>query len=252
MDILEKIKIAEENETYDIHINEPDLTNCYIVDETYNYLRKGFKTKLCDFLNNLFIIKPYSFHLKFKYHIKVKGKKNLKGLKNAIFTSNHVDIFDCLVIRRSIRKKLRIIAAPFNNQKGRFGNWMRSGGMMPLSENYGGMKKFNEAINYYLNHNTSILIYPEGSMWPMYKKPRPHKIGAYHYAIKYDKPIVPLFITFDEKNHFTLNILNPIYRNTNLNSNEQKEDLRNRVMNELIIFYEKTYNVKYDLNVNKK
>ena len=249
MTIEENIKECEKNKTFDAHINDPDLTNCYEVDETYNYLRKGLKAKLGDFFNNLFVIKPYSYHLKHKYGIKVKGKENLKGIKNAIFTSNHVDIFDCLVIRRSLRKKLRIVAAPFNNQKGRFGNWMRSGGMMPLSENYGGMKKFNEAVKYYLEHKTSILIYPEGSMWPLYKKPRPHKVGAYHYAVKYDKPIVPLFITFDEKNHFTLNILKPIYRNIELDNNSQKEDLKNRVMKELIDLYEKTYNVKYDLDI---
>ena len=86
-------------------------------------------------------------------------------------------------------------------------------------------------------------------MWPLYKKPRPHKVGAYHYAVKYDKPIVPLFITFDEKNHFTLNILKPIYRNIELDNNSQKEDLKNRVMKELIDLYEKTYNVKYDLDI---
>lgn len=62
MTIEEKIKECEKNKTFDAHINDPDLSNCYVVDETYNYLRKGIKTKLGDFFNNLFVIKPYSYH----------------------------------------------------------------------------------------------------------------------------------------------------------------------------------------------
>ena len=67
-----------------------------------------------------------------------------------------------------------------------------------------------------------MLIYPEQAMWWNYRKPRPHKPGAYFYAAKNHVPVIPLFVTMTDqtgrtdgagfpKQAYTVHILPPIY-----------------------------------------
>ena len=51
-------------------------------------------------------------------------------------------------------------------------------------------KNFIPTIRDLLNDKSLILIYPEEEMWFNYRKPRPPKPGAYHYAAKYNVPII--------------------------------------------------------------
>jgi 1-acyl-sn-glycerol-3-phosphate acyltransferase len=39
-------------------------------------------------------------------------------------------------------------------------------------------------------------FYPEGSMWLFYPDIRPFKPAVFKYAVKYDRPIVPLTMSF--------------------------------------------------------
>jgi 1-acyl-sn-glycerol-3-phosphate acyltransferase len=155
-------------------------------------------------------------------HTKVLGQEYLKNIHSGIVTCNHVFIFDCLAAKKALTgKNLYITAAPFNNQKKFFGSLMRAGGMMPFSPNPHAMRNFNKAIEYYLFNGDFILFYPEQAMWWLYEKPRPFKNGAFHYAVKHNVPIIPLFITFtprtiykttnDLPKDFTVHIMPPIY-----------------------------------------
>jgi len=245
MDIKEKMLECEKAREFDKHINEPNYDNVIEVDENFPYIKKGFRMKFRIFFDNLLVIRPYSFYLSvFKHKTKIIGKENLKEIKNAIFTCNHVDIFDCLIVKRALRRKLKIVAASFNNQKGSLGGWMRSGGMLPLSDNIGGMRKFNEAIKYYLERKHSILIYPETAMWYHYKKPRPHKVGAYHFSVKYNLPVIPLYITFKENGNFVLHIMKPIYPNSTLDKKEASTDLMEKNMEAYKNKYEEFYGIE--------
>ena len=75
---------------------------------------------------------------------------------------------------------------------------MRHGNTLPLSSNPETMKKFWDGMKTLLNRGEKILIYPEQAMWWNYRKPRPMKIGAFRMAVKYNVPIIPVFITMKD------------------------------------------------------
>lgn len=237
-EVKENIKKCEAAGTYNEHVDPIDYDNAWPVDENFPYLHRPFKIKWQYFFDNLFIVRPFTNKINKKvFMVKVKGKENLKGIQNAILTCNHVDKFDCLVVKKNVRPhRLYITAGHFNNQKGRFGDYMRAGGLMPFGQNLKAMKNFNEAMEVLLNTNHYVLFYPEQAMWWHYEKPRPLKNGAFHYAVKLGKPIIPLFITFtktgrlDEEQEdipqLTLHILKPIYLQKQLTKDENIEYLK--------------------------
>lgn len=253
-----EITNKEKNKDFNSHINPIDWNNCYPVDGSFNYLRKGIKTKFKDFLLTTLEIRPFARKINKDLKTKVYGKENLKGLNSAIVTCNHVNIFDCLVIKSNLNKfrHTYFTAAPFNNQKGHFGELMRIGGLLPLSDNLSAMRNFNQAIEYHLNKNHFVVFYPEQSMWLYYRKPRPYKDGAYHYAVKYNKPIVPLFITFEDseeldeenlpKQIFHLHILKPIYPKEDLSPKENIEYLKSENAKVTKEKYEEFYKIKLE------
>lgn len=253
-DVLEEIRKAELNGEFDKHVDPVSYETAIPVNENFHYLRKGFFERIKYRFCHIFIVRPYTFYQnKFKQKTKVEGKKNLKGLKKAILTCNHVNKMDCLVVKGSVKHKIKITAADFNNQQGFFGEMMRIGGMIPFGD-YKALKNMNHAMDIYLKKNYYILFYPEQAMWWNYEKPRPFKNGAFHYAMKYDVPVVPCFITFKERNkvdkegiplkQFTLHIMPPIYKKEDLSEKENIEYLKNADFEACKNKYESVYNKK--------
>ena len=227
------IKEKEAAKDFNSHINPVDWDNAYPVDGSFKYLNKGILTSLKYSIYNLFEVNPFVKKVNKDFKTKIVGLENLKGLKSAIITCNHVHKFDCLILKGALSKthhKVYITAAAFNNQKGHFGELMRAGGLMPLSDNLSAMKNFTNALEAILKTNSFVVFYPEQAMWLYYRKPRPYKNGAYHYASKYNVPIVPTFITFEDsdeldeeglpKQYATLHIMSPIYPQDNLTFKE--------------------------------
>lgn len=250
------IEIAklEQSGNFDSHINPIDWDNCYPVDENFKYIKRGLKTKIKYFFYNLFEIQPFIKKINHDFKTIIHGQENLNGITSAIATCNHVHKFDCLVIINALSKnhKVYVTAAPFNNQKGHFGDLMRAGGLMPLSDNLSAMRNFNIAIENYLNKKSLIVFYPEQAMWMYYRKPRPYKDGAYHYAAKHNKPLVPLFITFEDdkdldeeglpKQNFHIHIMKPIYPKKELSFKENIKYLKEENAKATKAKYEEFYN----------
>ena len=238
LDVLEKIKLLESKGEFDQHINPIDYDIAISVDN-FNYIKKGLE-RIKVFFQNTFIVKPYTLYLNKKIiKTKVLGRHYLNGIDSAIVTCNHVYIYDCLVAKYGLRgHRLKITAAEFNNRKGFLGEMMRAGGMMPFSSKYENMKRFNYAMKYYLERKNYILFYPEEAMWHMYDKPRPYKKGAFHYAVKFGVPVIPMFITFRnsgkinqdvmEEKYFTLHIMKPIFAKEELDAKQNIEYMRQK------------------------
>lgn len=259
LDILEKIKQLEKEGKFNEHIDpiNPDYSKVtedypYIPDEELENHYKKVRRKY---------IKPYLFLLhNFLVKTKVTGRKNLKGIDKCIVTCNHVNKIDSLCVKKAVKPhNLYVIGAPFNNQNGLVGDFLKAGGMLPLADDFKGMKKFNEALEYYINKNSYILIFPETSEWWCYEKPRPYANGAFHYAIKFDVPILPVFITFKDrwfkkdkfglkKKKFIVNILKPIYPNKDLNNRDNIAYMKDMNFNLCKAKYEEFYKkeLKYD------
>lgn len=233
-DVLSSIKDCERQGIFDAHVDPVDYNDVLPIDERFNYIKKGLE-RYKVLLHNLFVIKPYTWHHnRFVTHTIVKGRRHLKGIKSAIVTCNHVYMFDCLVAKHALKgHKVMVTAAEFNNRKGFLGDMMRSGGLLPFSQDFSNMKRFNQSVKHYLSRNNYVLFYPEQAMWYMYDKPRPFKNGAFHYAVKYDVPVIPMFITYRDSGkkdaeglpikYFTVNIMRPIFPDDSLNPKQNIE-----------------------------
>lgn len=245
-EVLLKIEMAEKEGRFNDHIDDVVNTKYIPVDEEFTYEKKWFQ-KIGYTLLKKGIVSPYAFianHLWLK--TKVVGRSNLNGISTgAILTSNHVNKLDSLAIGYAIKKKrIHYTVAEFNNMDCNLGRCMRAYGIMPIPSKRSMLPRFEQQLQKYLNRGDWINFFPECSEWWCYEKPRPYQIGAFHYAAKYQVPIVPLFITFHktkkylpegiEQRQFIVHILKPIYPNLSLPLKERKNDLKRR--NETMIW----------------
>ena len=263
-EILDKISMYEQNLDFD-HDVENDPPSKPLMPDEIDYLRKKWRNKIARFfvskgaekeMNNLIaanqlIIKD------------VKGVENLKGIKGSAFiTSNHFHPFENIALYKVFQKYAekhtfyRVIregnyTAP---PKG-FDLFFRHCNTLPLSSNPATMKKFINAIETLVKKKNYILIYPEQYMWWNYKKPRPFKDGAFRFACKNDRPIVPCFITMeDSKEHidgdgmpvqeYTIHIMKPIYKDSSLPLKEAIQKMKNENFELCKNVYEKTYGIE--------
>ena len=196
------------------------------------------------------------------------GLENIENLPTgAIITCNHFSKVDNTVIRYMINKihkakDFGIIVQESNFfMPGIIGWLIRNNKTIPLSLDHNYISNnFMPTIKELLENKAYILIYPEEEMWFNYRKPRPLKIGAYHYAVKYNVPIVPCFIKTEnkeeigddgfKKSKYTLYIMPPIYPDKNKSLKENKEEMRNKDYNMKVEAYEKVYGRKLDYTFN--
>lgn len=196
------------------------------------------------------------------------GLENLNGIDTgAIITCNHFNKVDNTIVRFMINKihkskDFGIIVQESNFfMPGVIGWLIRNNMTIPLSLDHKYMSNnFIPTIKEMLENKSFILIYPEEEMWFNYKKPRPPKPGAYHYAAKYNVPIISCFIKIDntdeiedngfKKSKYTLYIMPPIYPDNEKSLKENKEEMRDKDYKLKKQAYEKAYNKKLDYNFN--
>ncbi len=266
LEILKKIEEYEKARNFDTDVeNDPPAKP--LLPDDIDYLRKKLKNRIMRFLalkaadkainglieNGQIIIKD------------VKGAEHISEVKGSAFvTSNHFHIFENMAIYKVFKQNspkygfYRVIregnyTAP---PKG-FDKFFKYCDTLPLSSNVHTMKKFFEALNVLTKKNNYILIYPEQHMWWNYKKPRPFKDGAFKFAVKYDRPIIPCFITMeDSKTNFdsdglpvqeyTIHIMKPIYPYKTLSTSEAVKEMKDKNFEICKKVYEETYNKKLE------
>ncbi|MGN1013198.1 MAG: lysophospholipid acyltransferase family protein [Clostridia bacterium] len=199
---------------------------------------------------------------------KIIGLENIENIDTgAIITSNHFSKVDSTIIRFMINKihkskDFGIIVQESNFfMPGVIGWLIRNNKTIPLSLDHNYMaKNFIPTVRELLNKKSFILIYPEEEMWFNYRKPRPPKPGAYHYAAKYNVPIIPCFVKIEDteeyedngfkKSKYTLYIMKPIFPDTSKDLKQNKEEMREKDYNLKKEAYEKAYGKKLDYKFN--
>lgn len=197
------------------------------VNENYKFYKHNFLFKICSFLFYLFaFIVLYPFNSIY-YKVKVKGKKNLKGVKTAVFVSNHTFMIDCAVLSSHVLKFRR---PNFLVEKTTFQMPVVNtivkllGGEAIPENNLVAYKNFLAETDKQIKKGKSLLVYPEGSLWPYYANIRPLNSGAFRFSIKNNVPVVPIVVSFRSPNKFArflgrrkpyinINILEPICPN---------------------------------------
>lgn len=200
----------------------------------------------------------------------IVGIENLDGIDTgAIVTCNHFSKYDNTVIRYLMqkigkKKNLYILVQETNmKMEGGIGWLMKNCYTIPISHSLEYIQNnFMPTLEKIFDKKGFVLIYPEQEMWFNYKKPRPLKIGAYHYACKFNVPIIPCFIEIidtDEigadgfkKLKYKLHILPPIYPDNQKALKERKEEMKNADYKAKVQIYEKVYKRKVSAKFDKK
>ena len=171
-------------------------------DEHYQYLPKGFWHKfkrVCLWVVMNLIVFPICT---IRHGVKIYGRKKIKKYKKefkdgAITIANHVFMWDYICVLKAIRPKLQYHVAWKTNFEGPNGPLIRFVGGIPIpTDNMRAMVKFNKAVEEVLNSKNWLHFFPEGSMWFYYPDIRPFKKGIFKYSVKFNKPIIPITMSF--------------------------------------------------------
>lgn len=222
-------------------------------DTNYPYLDKSFKFKLLRAIYWLLVTLIVFPITRLSHGLRIYGKKNLKlhkqALKDgAITVSNHVFYWDYLCVLKAIRPRLAYFPAWKDNLNGPCGKLIRLSGGIPIpTDDIHAMRKFKGALDEVLESGKWLHFFPEGSMWFFYPDIRPLKKAVFTYAVKFEKPIVPITMSFRARRGITriftktpcvdLHIGEPIFPDTNLPPKEAEEKI-----------HEETYRVMQMMN----
>lgn len=210
-------------------------------DEKYNYYDKTLWCKIkrgvLFVCLNLFVFPICTI----RYGLKIKGRKNIKKNKKyfkdgAITICNHVLMWDYLCVLKAIRPHLQYHPGWKTNFEGPNGPLIRWVGGIPIpTGNIRAMAKFQRAIGEVLSDNKWLHFFPEGSMWFYYPDIRPLKKAIFKYAVRYNKPIIPMAISFrprkgiwklfGKKPFADLNIGEPLFSDQSLSMNDAIDKL---------------------------
>lgn len=220
--------------------------NGLVFDEDYPYIDKSKVMRRKQGWTRL-LLKCIVFPMTYiRLGLKVRGKNNLKKYKDllnegVVTVSNHVHMWDYLAIQAAFHKHRMNVVVWDKNIRGEMSDMIRSVGGVPVpSDNFKGTMAFNEAINNLLTKDKGWLqVYAEGSMWEYYAPIRPFKLGASYFAIKANRPILPLAFSYRRPNWFrrlfgqiatfTLTIGEPIMPDQNLPIREAEIEMTTKV-----------------------
>lgn len=241
--VIENIKNAARQQDFyrKVEVDDPVLTAAQARKITDNYIasrkKTGYKLK-CFFARKIANVGSGILNK----DTEITGEENLpESLSGTLITSNHFGPLENTVIRRFVRlhgqKKLNVVSQVTNfAMSGIIGFLMKYGDTIPLSEDFRYLTRdFIDVLQDLMKKGQTVLIYPEQEMWFNYRKPRPLKRGAYHFASKLNVPIVSCFVEIidlkeketDEfyKTKYKLHILKTLYPDPQKTVKQNSEEL---------------------------
>ena len=170
--------------------------------------------------------------MRLTHGLRIYGKKNLRKHKKelrggAITVSNHVFMWDYLCVLKAIRPHISYFPAWKTNFESGFQPYMRIIGGMPIPEgDVHSMISFKKDMDRVVESGRWLHVFPEGSMWYFYPDIRPLKLAAFTYAAKYNKPLIPISMSFRPRKGFRrlfgkgplvdLHVAEPVYADPSL------------------------------------
>lgn len=262
--ILEKIRAleAEGGDSFYVDV-EDDPSGHELSPDEVDYLRVKFFSKFKTFWARAMaaVLQPL---IRKDLQMTVVGEENLVGITGgAIITSNHFSIYENLAVKEVAdrvagkHRFYRVIKGLNYFQPGWIGFLMKNCDTLPLSKNLKTLRLFESALEKLLRDDALVLVYPEQAMWWNYRKPRPPKAGAYHYAAKFNVPIIPVFVTMEDtdaldehnfpKQKYTIHVMPPLYPDPEqpVRANERAMQAKNYAM--CREKYREVYGVESDL-----
>lgn len=226
----------------DKHFLDVNTFRGYVFDKDYPYIDYSKSFRFKKWVVRVLLVCIVFPMTRIKLGLKIVGRKNIKRnsalLSNgAITVCNHVHMWDYICVMKAIRPHKPYLLSWNKNINGKDGPLVRLVGGIPIPENdESATIAYFKAIKKMLNDRGWLHIYPEGSMWDYYRPIRPFKRGAAFFAVTFDKPLIPLAISYRKPGWvrrkifkqialLTLHIGEPLLKNKQLSPKEQEEDL---------------------------
>jgi len=267
--VVENIRIAAKEEDFyrKVEVDDPVLSAEQSKAITDRFLadRKKFSHRFKSFFVRKFANIGSSI---VNRRLEIVGEELLPDLSGgAILTSNHFGPLENTLLRHLVRrhgkKRLNVVSQVTNfAMTGPIGWLMNYADTIPLSQDLRYLTKdFIAVLQELTEQKEVILIYPEQEMWFNYRKPRPLKRGAYHFAARLKAPIVSCFVemrdTQEEENEqfykvkYRLHILGTLYPDENLTVKACSEALCEQDYRLKKAAYERIYGKKLTYDFEK-
>lgn len=212
------------------------------VNKNYRYANNVFE-KICSFLVYYLLAVPLVwFYVKIILRVKFVNKKAVKKFKKQPYFlyGNHTGYFDVFTPNLiSFPRRNRIISSADAVSIKGIKTLVKMLGALPIPEDYGGMKNFIKAIDFY-HKKSNITINPEAHIWPYYNGIRPFSDTSFYYPIKLNSPVFAFFTAFSKpkgflsvfrKANITVYISDAFFPNEGNTEKEKKKILRDKVYN---------------------
>lgn len=206
------------------------------IDKDYPYIPRGAFKKFTHFFWYRVVATPLAFlYLKCKFSHKILGKEKLKSVGGCFVYGNHTQVLADPLIPTFISypKHAYVIVHPNNVSIPVIGKVTPSMGAIPLPDDFSATKNFIKALEYRIDKNNPIFIYPEAHIWPYYTGIRPFSEQSFYYPIKFETPVFCFTNTYRKGRFGRVKIVTyvdgPFYANASLPMTERKTELRNTV-----------------------
>ncbi len=175
-------------------------------DDSYPYLDRSLSFRLQNMLAYFLVFIPYYLINRLVYGVRFEGRGILRKYrkefsKGIVSVANHCYRWDGMAIAEALRHRLWIPMLK-THFTGKDAWYLRYFGGIPVPEDFGGLRKFNEAFDTLNSEGGWIHVFAESRNWHFYKPLRPFKKGAFTMAYKYNAPILPIAIAYRERKGF--------------------------------------------------
>lgn len=177
----------------------------YRLPDNYKWVKTDVISKILSCIIYVLAVIFGGLYCKCFLHLKVKGRENLKGVKGGFFIyGNHTqpvgDVFiPALCV---LPKRIYTVVSTANYGIPFIGKILPSLGALPIVDTISGIKELNRAIEYRLNKNHPIVIYPEAHVWEYYTDIRPFPDASFKFPVKFDKPCFAMTVTYKKSKFF--------------------------------------------------
>lgn len=196
--------------------------------------------------------------LKIGCGFRCEGKEKIQELKHGgILISNHVHYLDCVMMHYiGGAHRTYHTGAAFNAKDNLTLPLFKALGFLPLNGTFQAQKNLMNFLQEKLNEGKFVHFYPEHALWMRYEKIRPFQPGAFKYAARFARPVVPVFIGWETtplrevlglKKRAVAQVLDPIYPDPNLSDRENVRYLSEQARKQMIRAYEEFYGKKMEL-----
>ena len=208
LEVLRRIEEYERLGYFDRDVENDPPTRPLRLGEV-DYLGKKLSTRIARELANQIAKRFFDRRIK-KGELVIKGVRGLENYlavahRGVIITANHFNANDNYAVFKVIQKQLghrrlyKIIReGNYTSFGGIYGFFFRHCNTLPLASDRKVFREFRDSLPVLLGRGEKILIYPEQGMWWNYRKPRPLKPGAFHFAAEADAPVLPFFLTMQD------------------------------------------------------